>query len=269
MYFLWSVSVLNKDSVSRNLFGHSVNHCHWFWREKRRQAFKISHSILGLQLRTLFEEECPKFFQELFDLHCMYTLIIWPWPNLRLASAMPVCIRCAIPICTTPKPLYYTEATPTAFFSSEAKLLKISPLKICSSSSYILPLQEAKWIKKRQKIGTMDCSWADGQHLHHFFPARTAQKHHYRANVCTSLSLLLHSSRGALHFFLKRYPTTDGKVIQPKVLHCFLAKVRKQHSSCSHRCFHCKQKHIQLREVINKIIVCWHYFLSESSKSIA
>lgn len=34
---------------------------------------------------------------------------------------MPVCIRCAFPICTTPKSLYYAKVTSTAiFFFSEA-----------------------------------------------------------------------------------------------------------------------------------------------------
>lgn len=120
--------------------------------------FKISHSILELYMRTLFEAD---FFQKLFGLYCMCTLIFWSWPTLKLASATPVCIRCAFPVCTSPKPLYYNKVTPTAYVGvfCEAKLLKISPLSTGLFFQLCPSLQEAKWIKKRQKIRTMDCSW--------------------------------------------------------------------------------------------------------------
>lgn len=55
----------------------------------------------------------------------MRTLIFWPWPTLRLASAIPVCIKCASPISTTPKPLYYV--TPTAIFFFRNKTVKDLP----------------------------------------------------------------------------------------------------------------------------------------------
>lgn len=87
----------------------------------------------------------------------MCTLIFWPWPTLRLASVMPVCIRCAFPICTTPKSLYYAKVTSTAIFFF-LKLLRMSPLTMWLFQLYPC-LQEAMWIKKRQKIGTMHCSW--------------------------------------------------------------------------------------------------------------
>lgn len=94
------------------------------------------------------------------------------------------------------------------------------------------------------------------------------------------LPLLLHSSERALHFFLKRYLIGDSSVIQPKILHCFLAKARKTIVEWRknltlqdflvhfHHLYHCKQKHIQIREVRNKIIACCHYFFLQHHQKV-
>lgn len=141
------------------------------------------------------------------ELHMWWVLIFWPWPTLRLASASPVCIRCAFPICTTLKPLYYSKVPSTAIFLPEAKLSKIWPLtfwlsfQVCSSS------QEARWKKKGQKIEETNCIWCVAS----IFITSLQRGQYCRVNIeATSapstrppLPFLLHFAGGALNLFVK------------------------------------------------------------------
>lgn len=183
---------------------------------------------------------------------------------------MPVCIRCAFPICTTPKPLYYTKVTPTAIFFFWCKASKDLPSAnralLPAISSFVGSKVDKKEGENRnnglQLMGSIFITFLQqGQHSRITMEPKSVHLSHFlfptsKGELCNP------SSRGTWPVMVQSFNQRF----------CIVSQLKLEKSTVlvhSHQCFHCKQRHIQIREVINKIIVHWHYFLSESSKRIA